>query len=265
MKILLSILPLLSGCFWFTTKGEGEKLRKDVTTVQSRLETKEKTLDEQIAQLQKVLDDATKVLKRNSADLGADVDGLRKDIQTVNGLIAAMANQFGEIKSSLDAYKKANDARLDQLEQRLGQLESGKPSTNSSPDDLWKLGSQAFEATRYNDAVEIFKRLHTSFPTHDRADDAIYFKGQSYTNLKEWEKAIGAYQQLNEKFPDGALTDDGLYFAALAAQQLKQCGEARAYLSIITTKHPKSNVLNQAKTLDGKLKADAKNKAKCAA
>jgi TolA-binding protein len=261
----LLLIPLLSGCFWVTTKGEGDTLRKDVTTVKSRLDTKEKVLDEQIAQLQKVLDDATKVLKRNSADLGADVDGLRKDVQTANGLVAALTNQFNELKTALDSYRKANDARLDSLEQRLGQLESGKPGANSSPEDLWKLGSQAFEAARYNDAVEIFKRLHTSFPTHDRADDAIYFKGQAYTNLKDWEKAIGAYQQLNEKFPDGALTDDGLYFAALAAQQLKQCGEARAYLSIITNKHPKSNVLSQAKTLDGKLKADAKNKAKCAA
>jgi len=265
MKRLLLLPLLLSGCFWLTTKGEGEKLRKDVKGLQDGVGAKQQELDTKIAQLNTVLDDATKLLKRNSADLGADVDGLRKNIQTATGLVAALTNQFAELKNAVEAYRKANDTRLDSLEQRLGQLESGKPSTNSSPDDLWKLGSQAFEAGRYHDAVEIFKRLHTSFPTHDRADDAIYFKGQSYTNLKDWEKAIGAYQQLNEKFPDGTLTDDGLYFAALAAQQLKQCGEARAYISIIKTKHPRSNVLRQATDLDNKLKADAKTKAKCAA
>jgi len=264
--LLSSLLAApLSGCFWFTTKSQGEAIRKDVTSLQTRIGAKEKSMDAEIAKLQEILDSATKLLKRNSADLGADVDSLRKEVQTVNGLIAALNNQVAELRTAFDTYKKSNETRLDSLEQRIGQLESGKPAANSSPDDLWKLGSAAFEAQRYNDAIEIFKRLHTSFPTHERADDAMYFKGQAYTHLKDWEKAIGAYQQLNEKFPDGPLTDDGLYFAALAAQQLKQCGEARAYLSIIKTKHPKSNVIKQASSLDSQLKKDARNKSKCSA
>jgi len=253
------------GCFWATTKSEGEVLRKDVKSLQDRLGTKEQALEEQITQLKTVLDDATKLLKRNSADLGADVDQLRNDVRTANGLVTAINNSINELKTALDSYRKQNDTRLASLEQRLGQIESGKPTANSSPDDLWKLASTAFEAARYNEAIEIFKRLHQSFPTHERADDAIYFKGQSYTNLKDWEKAIGAYQQLVDKFPDGQLTDDGLYFASLAAQNLKQCGEARAYISILKTKHPKSNVLKQANALEAQLKKDAKNKAKCAA
>lgn len=262
---IIPILCLLSGCFWVTTKGEGQTIKKDVKSLQDQIGTKTKSMDDEIAKLQKTLDDASKLLKRNSADLGADVDGLRKEVQTQNGLVVTLQNQVNELKIAFNSYKQANDARLDALEQRLGQLESGKPAANASAEDLWKLGSVAYEAQRYTEAIDIFKRLHTTYPTHERADDAIYFKGQAYGQLKDWEKAIGAYQQLNEKFPDGQLTDDGLYFAALAAQQLKQCGEARAYLQIIQTKHPKSNVLKQAKDLDTRLKADAKNKAKCAA
>ena len=262
---LVPVLFLVSGCFWATTKSEGEALRKDVKQLQDTIGAKEKELDGQIKQLQTVLEDATKLLKRNSADLGADVDALRNDVRTATGLTTAINNSITELKTAFDAYRRSNDARLDQLEQRLGQLESGKPSANTSPEDLWKLGSTAFESGRYNDAVEIFKRLHVSFPTHERADDAIYFKGQADTNLKDWEKAIGAYQQLGDKFPDGALTDDGYYFAALAAQSLKQCGEARAYLDIVKKRFPKSNVTKQANDLDAQLKKDAKNKAKCSA
>ncbi|HSR96987.1 MAG TPA: hypothetical protein VLM79_08065, partial [Kofleriaceae bacterium] len=73
---------VMTGCFWVTTKSEGETLRKDVTLIRGRLDAKEKTLDEQIAQLQKVLEDATRVLKRNSADIGADVESLRNDVRT---------------------------------------------------------------------------------------------------------------------------------------------------------------------------------------
>lgn len=252
-----------TGCFWVTTKSEGEQLRKELALVKGRLDAKEKALDEQIQQLQKVLDDATRVLKRNSADIGADVDGLRGDIRTANGLVTAVNNTLTELKQAYDTYRKGNDARLDALEQRLVQIESGKPTASSSPEELWKLGSTAFEAQRFNDAIDIFKRLSQTYPTHERADDAVYFRGQAYTNLKDWDHAIGVYQQLYEKYPDSSLSDDGLYFAALAAQQLKNCTEARTYLSLVKQKYPKSNVTKQVDELDKAIKKDLKNKAKC--
>jgi len=262
-SLSISMAAVLGGCFWATTKSEGEALRKDVKSLQDRLNTKEAALDDQISTLKKVLDDATKLLKRNSADLGADVDQLRNDVRTANGLVTAMNNTYNELKTAVDAYKKSNDQRMERLEERVGQIESGKPSASTSPDELWRLGTTAFQALRYNEAADIYKRLAQSYPTHDKADDALYFSGQCYTNLKDWEKAIGSYQLLNQKFPTGALTDDGLYFAAQAAIQLKQCGEARTYLSIIKAKHPKSNVAKQAATLDAQAKKDQKNKAKC--
>jgi TolA-binding protein len=262
MKLAV-ILTLSTGCFWATTKSEGEALRKDVKQLQEQMSSKQKELDTQITKLQQVLDESSKLLKRNSADLGAEVTGLDAKVREANGAVAQITNTANELKIAFEAYRKANDARVDGIEQRLAQIESGKPSANSSPEELWKLGSQAFEASRYNDAVEIFKRLATSYPTHERADDALYFRGQSHTNLKEYEKAIGVYQILLDKHAQSPLTDDGLYFAALAAQQLKQCTEARTYLGILKSKYPKSNVAKQGADLDAAIKKDLKVKAKC--
>jgi len=253
----------LAGCFWVTTKSEGESLRKDVTTLQGQITTKQQELDAQIKQLHDVLDEATKVLKRNSADIGADVEQLRADVRTANGLVTSVNNNINDMKTAFDKYRKDNDARMDSLEQRVAQIESGKPSATSSPDDLWKLGSQAFEAGRYNDAIEIYKRLVQTYPTHAKAADAQYFRAQSYSKMQDWDHAIGAYQQLVEKYPDSPVADDGLYMAALAAQQLKNCTEARTYLGLIKTKYPKSNVLKQSDDLDKQIKKDLKVKAKC--
>jgi len=257
------VVSTSTGCFWTTTKSEGQSMRKDITTLQGRIDSKEKELDTQIKTLQGVLDEATKILKRNSADLGADVDGLRTEVRQANGLVTAINNSINELKTAFDKYRADSSARLDSLEARLAQLESGKPSATSGPDDLWKLGTTAFEAARYNEALDIYKRLVATYPTHARADDAQYFRGQAYTNLKDWDNAIAAYQQLVQKYPDSDLADDGMYFAAIAAQSLKNCTEARTYLGIVKSKYPKSNVLKQSTDLDAQIKKDAKNKAKC--
>lgn len=259
MNRLVLLTVMLSGCFWATTKSEGDAMRKDIKGLDERLSSKEQDLSGKIGELQKTLDDAAKLLKRNSADLGADVDQLRQDVRTANGLVTAVNQQVNELKMAFATQTQ----RIDALEARLAQMESGKPSTNSSPDDLWRLGSTAFEAARYNDAIDIFKRLVASFPTHTRAPDAQYFRGQSHSNLKDWDKAIAAYQVVADKYPDSQLADDALYFAAVAAQNLKNCTEGRAYLGLIKQKYPKSNVTKAATDLDAALKKDAKNKAKC--
>ena len=265
LKPLLATLAIatLGGCFWTTTKSEGQALRRDVNALQSKVETKEKELDTQIKQLNSVLEEAAKVLKRNTADLGADVEKLSADVRQANGLVVGINNSINELKLAFDKYRKETETRIDSLEQRLAQIESGKPSANSGPDDLWKLGTQAFEAARFNDALDIYKRLYQTFPTHARADDAAYFRGQAYTNLKEWDKAIGAYQTLVEKYPDSDLADDGLYFAALAAQSLKNCTEARTYLGLVAQKYAKGNVAKQSKDLDAQIKKVLKDKNKC--
>jgi TolA-binding protein len=263
MKLTPFLALFVTGCFWVTTKSEGEGLRKDVNSLNDRISTKERALDDQVKQLQTVIDEATKVLKRNNADIGADVEQLRSDIRTANGLVTSINQGINDIKTAFDKYKKDNDARMDTLESRTAQIESGKPSANSSPADLWRLGSAAFDAGRFNDAIEIFKRLVATYPTDAKADDAQYFKGQSYGKLLDWEHAIGAYQTLVEKYPDSDLADDGLYFAAVAAQQMKNCTEARTYLGLVKTKYPKSNVLSTSNTLDAQIKKDLKTKSKC--
>lgn len=260
---LLGLLAAAPGCFWTTTKSEGDTMRRDIKALDGRLATKEQALDGQIGELKKVLEDATRVLKRNSADLGADVDQLRDDVRKATGLTTALNASVNELKLATEATRKESAARLDAVEARLAQLEAGKPSAQSTPDDLWRLGAQAFEAARYAEAIDLFKRLVLADPKHDRADDAQYFRGQAYTKLSQWDDAIGAYQRLYEKYPDSTLADDGLYFAALAAQQLKNCGEARAYLGVLKQKFPGSNVARQADELDKQLKKDAKNKAAC--
>lgn len=261
-----------SGCFWVTTKSEGAALRKDVKDLDERLSSKESELDGQLGELKKVLDEATKVLKRNSADLGADVDALRNDIRVSTGLVSAAKNMMDDLAAQLEKQRLASDERMSVLEARLTALEGGKvatpggttsPVAGLNPDDLWTQGTEAFKASKWDDAREAYKKLAVGFPNHDRADDAQYFRAESYFQQQDWDSAIREFQKVYDKFATSSLADDALYRAAEAAAKLKNCSEARAYLALLRQKYASSNVFKRAETMDKDLKAAAKNKSKC--
>ena len=78
------------------TTGEGEKMRADIASLRTKLdeiEKRDKEYKEQVVRLRKVLGEATALLTRNSADVGAkagDVLRLQPEITagTCSGMVA---------------------------------------------------------------------------------------------------------------------------------------------------------------------------------
>ena len=265
--LFLAAITALPGCFWVTTKSEGQSLRRDVNALDSRVSTKEAELGGKVDELQKTLDEAAKLLKRNSADIGADVQRIDEEQRKLLGLLTAAQTGAEEVRVGFERYKQSNDERIAALEARLSQLEGGRPGggggTTASADELWTAGKAAFEAKKYADAREAFKKLALGFPTHARADDAQYFRAETYFAEQQWDSAIGEYQKVFDKYADSDLADDALFRAGEAAEKLKNCTEARAYFGLIKSKYPKSSLAKKAGDKDKSLKAAAKDKKKC--
>src|SRR5687768_13484005 len=82
--LLFAALPLTAGgCFWVTTKAEGKSMRRKIDQVDEQVMKQEQSLPK----LQQVLDEATKLLARNSADIGNQVASIDNDMKTLNGLV----------------------------------------------------------------------------------------------------------------------------------------------------------------------------------
>ncbi|HEY1811929.1 MAG TPA: tetratricopeptide repeat protein [Kofleriaceae bacterium] len=265
--MLVRWLPFIalgcSGCFWVTTRREGEALRRDVESLDTRISSKARAVDDQVLQLKLVVDEATRILKRNDADIGADVDDLRNTVRELDGRAAALKNAVDELRADVERERTAADQREASLEQRVTMLETGMTGP-SSPDKLWQLGHDAFEAKRYPDAIEIFSRLASTYPEDARAPDALYFKGQAYATTGDWPHAIGSFIALYQRFPSSKLADDGLLGAAEAAHSQKSCTDARTYLGLLRQHYPASNVRRDALHLERELDHELHDRAKCA-
>jgi TolA-binding protein len=253
--LALALSPVLGGCIWFTTKHEGETLRKDVDKVDAKLAQQEKALPK----LQQVLDEATKLLARNSADLGNQVSSLSDDMKTLNGLVQEAKRLVDEVR---DASNR-QDQRLQALEQRIAELETKTVVTQKTAAQLWDEGSAAMKAARFEEARTAFRNLLVKYPGDEKADDAQFQRGEAYFKEKKYQDSLGEYQRVFEKYGDSTLADDAAYKAGEAAEALRWCTDARAYFGLLVQRWPKSDYVTKAKTRDKALKAASGDKKKC--
>jgi tol-pal system protein YbgF len=246
---LLTVLALsTSGCFWFTTKKEGRQLRQDVDKMQSSL-----------PKLQRVLDEATKLLTRNSADLGAEVGSIGEEQKKLTGLVMEASRYAEEVRGA----SARQEQRIADLEKRITELESKAEISNKSAPQLWEEGMAALQARQYEQARASFRSLLVKYPGHERADDAQLQRGESYFRERKFQESLGEFQRVFEKYPDSQIADDAAYRAGEAAEELKWCTDARAYYGLLMKKYPRSELARKAKARDAALKKSTDNKKKC--
>ncbi|MEA2697226.1 MAG: hypothetical protein QOI66_1497, partial [Myxococcales bacterium] len=101
------------------TSGEGDKIKAELADLRARLDEIDKRdadYKEQVARLRKVLDQATALLTRNSADVGAKAAKAEADIAVLQGRIEEISHAHEQRE------RQANDDRA-RLETRLAGLE----------------------------------------------------------------------------------------------------------------------------------------------
>lgn len=261
---MVSVLVCGSGCFWVTTAHEGKQIRKNVTAIDKRVATNEAALGSKVKELKDVLAKATKLLTRNSADLGAEVDSLERDMASLNGLVAQASELATEIKAAQERDRKIVLDRLTELEARLAKLdEKVNKAPVKSASQLYQEGKASFDASNWTEAIETLKVLVIKYPTDTLADDAQFYRGEALYRAKKYQLAIGELQKVFEKFPKSSWTPKALYRAGEAALKLKWCTDARAYFTVLIRKYPRASEASKAKRQDRATKRNLKNKRKC--
>jgi len=271
-----AVVPLVAllataatGCFWVTTKAEGKALQKDVTHLKSTVGTQQGKIDAKMVELQKVLDSATELLARNTANIGDDVKGLENDLRHMRGLLNEVKSYTDELKSKnaaltarLEERQKYIDNKLADMDQRLMILEN-KTAGPQTPEELYRAGKAAMAKKDYETARRYFKNLVLRHSMHSLADDAQYLRGETYMREKHYDAAIAEFQKIFDKYPTGDMADDAFYRAGQAAEALKSCTEARAYYGALRSKYPRSSLAKKAHSCDRYLAKHARNKKVC--
>jgi TolA-binding protein len=259
------------GCFWFTPKSEGEALRKEVDYLNDRVQTLENETAEkqahltemisraraEVDKLEKTLNKATRILSRNSADFGADMEMVKDKLRAVDGILAEMRHDVEESSKQVAlANKKVHDFAL------AAGIDLPIDASTVPDDPARHLDAirSSFDAGRYGETRALGSLFLERHPNHKSADVAQLYIAKSYLEQKRWAKALGALRTFTDKYPDSVNTPEALYEMARSFYSLGDCTDARILIDALTTRHKHSDFAEKGRQLRDIMK---KNRAHC--
>jgi tol-pal system protein YbgF len=263
MKTRLSLLALVLLTGACVTTGEGDKMRSDIASLRERVEAMDRRdaeINEQVARLRSVLDQATGLLSRNSADLGTKVAKNETDL-------AALTGQLEEAKHLIEDLQR----RINEQQSRLGGIET---TTNkivdkvapSIPDDkegLWREAQTRLNSGMRDDARRFFRAFIQRFPQDPRAPQAQIFLGQSFSVEGKHTQAAAEFQKVLDTYKNSPEVPEAMWLLAQSFVELKFCGDARVLLQDLEKRYPRSSRVKDVKVKLRELQKIAKDKRLC--
>ena len=250
---------LLGGCFLWTTRGEGDELAEQTESQEQRLQTLETGIDAErreltksvgqakarMAELEQLIEQATAVVTRNSADLGLEVQQLREQISQLEGQIAEVRNELQQTQRQLEEQRVAHEKLLKQA--ASGEIELDPSDIPSSENDHYAAAYRAFQASEWAKARALFRVYVERYAQNDQADNAQYWLGATYLRQERPANALGAFRKVLSDWPRGDAVDETLLDMADAFYQLQACTDARTALEALIRAHPRSPLIRRAR------------------
>jgi TolA-binding protein len=238
-------LLVLVGC---VTSGEGDKMRADIGRLRERLdamEVRDRDMTEKVAQLRKVLDQATALLGRNSADLGARVAKHESDIEALTGKVEEAKYLVGELQKQVSAASSKVGA-IEQTQQRI--VDRVAPTMPEDKEALWKEAQRRLAEGQREDGRRFLRSFIQRFPDDARAPQAQLMVGMTFVQELKHSNAVAEFSNLIQRFPRSPEVPEAMWQLAESFVVLKFCGDAKAMYQDLAKRYPKHPRAPQVKT-----------------
>jgi TolA-binding protein len=263
-KLLPAALMLLSvslaGC---VTSGEGDRMRQDIAQLRQRLDTMEvrdRDINEKVAQLRSVLGEATALLGRNSADLGARVTKNESDIAAMTGKVEEAKYLAGELQKQVSSASSTL-GQIQQSQQRIADRVA--PTIPEDKETLWKEAQRRLADGQREDARRFLRSFIQRFPDDARSPQGLLQVGLSFVQELKHSNAVAEFSNLIQRFPRAPEVPEAMWQLAESFVVLKFCGDAKAMYQDLAKRYPKSPRARQTKERLHDLQKIAHDKSQC--
>lgn len=262
LHLPLSLLLLCAGCW--TSAGEGERLSAEAQARDLRIAQLEEQnrrnreeVAEKVAQLEDVLERATGVLTRTSADVGVQVDELRNQVAVLEGQIAELRHNLEVISSNLATQRAELDQKLLHLKGDSARLDPSQ--VPSDKEAHFQAAYQAYETGDHDKAIALFREYLTRYPKDPKAGNAQYWIGSAYLQQNKPATALGEYRKVIAEHSNSTAVDVALYGMADSFYRLHACTDAKSAIEALLRRKPRASLADRAKKLRAEVRKAGKS------
>ncbi len=242
------ILFAPSGCL---TIRRGDLMRErlaDCARAVARVETFGKEHDAEVAELRKVLDQATELLASNDSDIVTRETQVETDV-------AAMQTRVDAMTQALQASRAQDANQLDQLETRVAALERSQaniiarvdPVLPEDKEQLWQQAGERMKEGQSDEGRRFYRTFIRRFPQDPRASAATLEIGKSFALEQQFSRAAAQFQSVLDSYPRSPEVPEAMWQLSMAFVQLHFCTDARALLADLVKRYPKSPPVPEAR------------------
>ena len=263
---LLTFILALTGC---ASQGSLDMVRTDVDAIKTRVFSVERDLGgtreestERLGAIEKSFKSDVAAVRKLSADIQANIDSVRTEMQALNGRIDDIALSAKKPSEDLQRFHDDADKRIIALEDRVIKLQTALDELNKkiaeqprpkdaapSPDSIYMKGLETFKTGDMPATREIFTKFLEQFPKNDLVANAHYWIGETYYSEKNYEQAILSFQEVIKNYPQKDKVPAAMLKQSMAFKAIKDNKSARYVLKKLIEGHPKSEEAKRAKEL----------------
>ncbi len=224
------------------------QMKADIAANQARLDQLERDLEAKRKELEDTLAEASRVLRRNSADQGLQIERIQQRLATMEGEIA-------ELRNETVGATQAQAQRSIELQQRLADVaRAAGMDVPLDPAEIpkgerahWEALSKAYRINQHSYARALARAYVERYPNDDHADDAQYMIGSSYLRQGQPAAALGEFQKVLSNYRKGDALDETLFDMSQAFLQVRSCNDAGTALRALLKNHKKSPLYEEAR------------------
>lgn len=256
---LSSATLALCACY---SKADGTRLARASEHHDERLTALERGMEEErremqtalesaqakVVELEQVLERATQVVTRNSADLGTEVTQLREQLQVLEGTLAELRNELTSTQRQVGEQQQRFDERFQQFARKSG-VDMPVPESEipASKDDHFTAAYQAYQRGEHSQARALFRAYITRYAEDENADNALYWIGKSYLAERRPASALREFRRVISQHSTGDAMDETLFDMGEAFFALHACTDARNAFQTLTSNFRRSPLAGRAR------------------
>jgi tol-pal system protein YbgF len=244
----------LAGC---ASKNDLDYLRFDMEELKARLPKVEQELGTLRSETKEGLDKNLKGLqtdmesmRRGAADLQANIEAMKVDLQVQSGKLDDAALAAKKPVDDLTLLRDDMERRFAALDGRMLKLEKGQEEQKISvetPEALYHKGLDTFRSGNPQKARESLARFLQLYPSHELAANAHYWLGETYYDEKKFDQAVLEFQEVIKNFPGKEKVPASMLKQAMAFKELGDLKSTRYLYKKLIEEFPSSAEAKTAK------------------